>query len=226
MKVRFDAARWPLALAVSAGLHAVVFLALPEPPQAPVLQDWGALVMVEWPEPVWITEPPRKSPATVAASKPGTGGTGPAPRNRPTRPAPAAEAPPIAAPGRAEEASGDVVLRVGAPLRVGTAAPAGVGGTAEGSEAVLPPRCRPPPVAVPATVRKAQLEGVVGLSLTIQATGRVSNIVVTTSLRDDADQACVEAWSKARCRPGQRNGEPVRVVDVPFSCRFEQRAER
>lgn len=219
MSGRLDGARWPLALAVSAGLHAVAFLALPEPPQAPVLEDWGALVMVAWPDPVWITEPPPR-PSSVTTPAAGNGGAAARSRTRGQPEAPATVAPPAPRPGVMEE--GEVVLRAGAPLRVGAAPPATAGGTS-GAEAARPPRCRPPRVAVPATVKEDQLEGRVDVSLTIEADGQVGDVVVTTPLRDDADRACVDAWSRVRCRPARRNEVPVRAVEVAFSCRFEQR---
>lgn len=60
--------------------------------------------------------------------------------------------------------------------------------------------------------RDAKIEGVVGLSVEIDAEGLAQNIQVERSLDDGLDQSAVAAVGQWRFQPGEKNGKPVRVA--------------
>ena len=67
--------------------------------------------------------------------------------------------------------------------------------------------------------RRAKHQGSVLLSVEVDANGRVSNIRVVKSLGLGLDEKAIEAVSRWRFRPAQRNGRPVTVpatIDVNF----------
>jgi len=81
---------------------------------------------------------------------------------------------------------------------------------------------RNPPIVVPQAVIDAQVQGRVGLELTVDATGAVIDAVVVSPLHPAADAACVEhARMNTRWKPGLRDGEALAVRGVPYTCRFE-----
>ncbi len=88
------------------------------------------------------------------------------------------------------------------------------------SQVTSAPRCRKPPLTVPDAVRTAGLEGTVSLRLDVGPGGQVLDVRVVGSLSAEADQACVDAWRRAHCRPGKQGGVPVTVVDLPHSCTY------
>ncbi len=70
--------------------------------------------------------------------------------------------------------------------------------------------------------RKAKLEGTVTLSIIVGTDGTPKNIRVTHGLGMGLDEKAVEAVSKWRFRPGQKEGHPVAVaatVNVNFQMR-------
>jgi periplasmic protein TonB len=74
---------------------------------------------------------------------------------------------------------------------------------------------------VPDSVREAGIEGRVEVLLTVDAEGRVGDVVVTGSLHPDADAACVATVSKTRWKPGDKDGVAVVTTGVPYSCTFK-----
>jgi TonB family protein len=230
------ATRWSVAALVSVGVHEAVLWSLPAPPARPVLEDWGASVLVEAPDVVWITEPPRDAepevpavvpppevPAVVRAAElaPADSVAGP-PDPAPTAdPAPAVQGLSDAA---FAEGPGGPPLRAGTTLRVAaTTAPLDVPvptAALNYSDAPRPPRCRPPRIEVPAAVIEARLQGDVALRFTVGADGAVRDVRVVRSLTPEADAACVAAWSNVVCTPAMSDGVPVTVVEMPYSCRF------
>ncbi|MCB9696829.1 MAG: energy transducer TonB [Alphaproteobacteria bacterium] len=85
-----------------------------------------------------------------------------------------------------------------------------------------PPKVKyKPPLEVPDTVKEAGVEGRVELLLTIDATGKVTEIEVVTPLHPDADAACKDSMSRSRWKPGDKDGTAVVTRNVPYSCRFE-----
>src|SRR5579864_8309124 len=67
--------------------------------------------------------------------------------------------------------------------------------------------------------RNAKIEGVVVLSVEIDADGLAQNIEVLRSLDGGLDQSAVAAIQQWRFKPGKKNGEPVRVaakIEVNF----------
>lgn len=60
--------------------------------------------------------------------------------------------------------------------------------------------------------RKARLQGTVVLSLLVGADGRARNVRVVVKLGMGLDEKAVEAVSKWRFRPAQKDGHPVAVI--------------
>lgn len=87
--------------------------------------------------------------------------------------------------------------------------------------ATTAPRLRNPPVlVVPDSVIDAQIQGRVEAELTIGADGSVVDIAIVGHLDPAADAACLTALRGSRWRPGAKEGTPVIVSGVPYSCRF------
>jgi TonB family protein len=76
-------------------------------------------------------------------------------------------------------------------------------------------------LTVPEELRAAGIQGVVQVELTITAEGAVTDVVVVAGLHPAADAACVRDMKLTRWKPGLRDGAPVGVSGVPFSCRYE-----
>jgi hypothetical protein len=75
-------------------------------------------------------------------------------------------------------------------------------------------------LVIPDVVRDQEIEGRVEAELTIGADGNVQSVVLMNALHPEADQACRAALLSSRWRPGSRDGTPVIVRGVPYSCRF------
>jgi protein TonB len=78
-----------------------------------------------------------------------------------------------------------------------------------------------PVLVVPEEVAAAEIQGRVEAILTIGADGSVQDVAVVQGLHPGADAACVTALRGTRWRAGSRDGTPVIVTGVPYSCRFE-----
>jgi TonB family protein len=76
-------------------------------------------------------------------------------------------------------------------------------------------------LTVPEELRAAGIQGTVQVELTIDAEGAVVEVVVVAGLHPAADAACVRDLKLTRWKPGLRDGTPVGVSGVPFSCRYE-----
>lgn len=84
------------------------------------------------------------------------------------------------------------------------------------------PRIRQRPVLViPDEVQAAEIQGRVEAELTIGADGAVIDVQIVGSLHPAADAACAEALRGSVWKAGARDGTPVVVRGVPYSCRFE-----
>ncbi|MDP6935116.1 MAG: energy transducer TonB, partial [Myxococcota bacterium] len=75
-----------------------------------------------------------------------------------------------------------------------------------------------PALEVPDTVKEAEVEGVVHVRLVLDKDGRVSSVKVTQGIGHGADEACADAWRRARFKPATRNGESIGVTDYPQRC--------
>lgn len=85
-----------------------------------------------------------------------------------------------------------------------------------------PPKIRfQPKLEIPAAVIELQLEGRVEAVLTVGPDGTVSAVTVVTGLHPEADAACVRSLQTSRWKPGTKDGAPVGVTSVPYSCRFK-----
>jgi TonB family protein len=78
------------------------------------------------------------------------------------------------------------------------------------------PTCDRPPFVVPEAVAAAGVEGQIRVVFDVSDTGQVQRVRVTGRLHPEADAACVAAWTKARCTPGQQGGTPVTVTNMPY----------
>ncbi len=79
-----------------------------------------------------------------------------------------------------------------------------------------------PLLTVPETLRAEGIAGAVEVELTIDAEGRVEAVEVLKRLHPDADAACVRDLKRTRWEPGEKDGAAVRVVGVPFTCRYQE----
>jgi protein TonB len=70
----------------------------------------------------------------------------------------------------------------------------------------------PPTYPVQAKISGDTLNGTVHLDVVVGKTGDVENIRVKQSLRDDYDQAAIDAVRKWRWEPYRVNGAPIEVL--------------
>ncbi|MEL6350015.1 MAG: TonB family protein [Myxococcota bacterium] len=241
--------RWTVGVLVSVGGHAALALTLPDPPARPILEDWGAMTMVDLSSPAWITaipepvdaEAPPEAPEAPPETLPEDVDTVPATELAPEETIEGAVSDGLPAEGPSDEAiqglqedalapsgtTGGPVMRRGNTVRVAAdrpplAEPIDHEPVLLWSDAPRPPRCRAPRVQVPQAVVRARLEGEVHLTMKINADGSISDVEVAGSLSPDADAACVAAWSAVVCKPARRQGTPIAVVGMPYSCLFER----
>lgn len=80
---------------------------------------------------------------------------------------------------------------------------------------------RRPQLVVPDSVREAEIQGRVEAELVIGADGSVLEVEIVDGLDPAADAACADALRGSRWKAGERDGTPVVVRGVPYSCRFE-----
>jgi TonB family protein len=85
---------------------------------------------------------------------------------------------------------------------------------------VTPPRViYQPEIEFSEEARKAKYQGTCVLALVVDASGRPTNIRVTSSLGMGLDEKAIEAAKKYRFEPGMKNGHPVAVeiaLEVDF----------
>ncbi len=236
--------RWPtvigVALSVAAHLAVAVAVAAVEPP--PPRPDYAPMRVVERPKPPPPEPEPEPQPEPVKEREPPSP---PPPEqaevieyerivDEPPAPAflePLAGEPMALTQGltMSSMSTGSSSLKVRAGSSTAVAASAAppapsehtVGGPASWTEVGKRPRCRVPKLEVPEAVIEARLEGVVEVELTVDASGAVTEALVTRGLSPEADLACITAWRGARCRPGTVDHEAVTVYGMPHSCRFE-----
>lgn len=227
-----------LALGISLTVHSAGWWALGDtpPPREPRIFVAATIVPPELPPPPppAPTPPPPPEPAPAAPT--------PAPRPQPAEapPPPSAEPPPPEPP-QAEPTPRRIVQGLSASSFApgsgsGLAVRAGnsVGVAAQGAGASLDaiplpdfgsvaerPKCQRPPLSIPDSVRRDQIEGVVAIEFDVSADGTVRNVRVVRGLSTEADAACVEAWQSVRCRPGSDGAQPVAVQSMPSTCRYE-----
>ncbi|HXA63697.1 MAG TPA: energy transducer TonB [Bryobacteraceae bacterium] len=89
-----------------------------------------------------------------------------------------------------------------------------------GEEGVTPPKVlsKIEPVYTD-EARNAKIEGTIELSVEIDADGLAQNIQVVRSLDEGLDQSAIAAIQQWRFKPGEKNGNPVRVaahIEVNF----------
>jgi protein TonB len=89
------------------------------------------------------------------------------------------------------------------------------------SVAVAPKIERRPMLHVPDELKAAGIVGKVSVELTIGDDGRVTEVRIVDGLHPAADASCVHDLKQTRWKPGLRDGTPVTVTGVPFTCRYE-----
>jgi outer membrane biosynthesis protein TonB len=80
---------------------------------------------------------------------------------------------------------------------------------------------RRPLLRVPDELKDADIQGGVQVELTISSEGRVTEVVLIAGLHPAADAACLRDLKLTRWKPGTRDGTPIGVKGVPFTCRYE-----
>lgn len=88
--------------------------------------------------------------------------------------------------------------------------------------ATAPKAAGRPILTVPEEVRALGVSGRVQVEMTIGADGRVVKVDVVQALHPLADAACVRDLKAMRWKPGLRDGSPVVVTGVPYTCRYEE----
>lgn len=232
---------WATALAGSGLVHLGALLFVPEAPAPPVIPDWRDSVMITVPEPPPPPPEPRPEPEPEPEPKPKPPPPKPevvpaeqlvpdtveeAPPDTPPPDVPA-EAPVQGLTKTSFATSGNtgLSLRAGTTLQA-SASSASLSEPVDRPEAIAwsdaprRPRCRVPQVVVPDSVITAGVEGEVHVRFDIDATGQINNVRVVRSLAPAADDACIEAWARSRCRPARRGKTPVAVTDMPHTCLF------
>lgn len=68
--------------------------------------------------------------------------------------------------------------------------------------------------AYPAKMRQASIEGAVQIAYIVNAKGRTEEVQVVKATDASFGEACVEAVSKWRFKPGKKDGKAVRVLVV------------
>lgn len=231
-----------VASIVAHGVAAALASAVPHTPPPPPPEVWSEVVLVEPPPP----PEPEPEPEPVPEPEPEPL---PEPEVEPevvefedTTPTPVEQAPPPTKKRRPvrrmvqglsnksfAEGSGTNLT-----VRAGTTTSAKAGSTVMDVEdatefATLPfqsvsapPRLKVRPmISVPETLRAAEVSGVVQVELTISAQGRVSKVELVGKLHPDADKGCMRDVRASRWHPGTKDGAPVTVTGVPFTCRYE-----
>jgi len=84
---------------------------------------------------------------------------------------------------------------------------------------------RRPLLRIPPEVENEEIQGRVEVVLTIGGDGAVTDVEVVGSLHPAADAACVDAMRTSRWSAGTREGTPVTVRGVPYSCLFQLSVE-
>lgn len=91
--------------------------------------------------------------------------------------------------------------------------------------AAVQPRLRfKPPLAVPDEVKANGIEGSVDILLDLDINGKVIRAELAPGkapLGHGAEEACLEAWKKARYTPAMLGDQPVPVTRVPQRCTFK-----
>jgi TonB family protein len=113
------------------------------------------------------------------------------------------------------------VVRGGAGVSAGSpggpGSPGSPGGAAEGPAPVLVSLTKP---EYPAVARRLRLEGDVVMRLSVDASGKVTDVELVKGLgRGDVDEAAMAAARTARFKPAIRNGSPVPsryLLVIPF----------
>ena len=84
---------------------------------------------------------------------------------------------------------------------------------------------RKPVLKVPKAVIKAQIEGRVLLTVTVSSEGRVTKTKLLRGLHPEADAYCIDNAKQTTWKPGVKDGQPVSVSEVPYSCLFQMALE-
>jgi protein TonB len=190
---------------------------------------------------VAVTEPP--PPPDVDPPKP-VEPEKPKPKPKPVefeeipKEPPPAETPPPEAPKRrvvqgltansfAQGANTGLTVRAGTTTRTKAGDTMSVdeaNGAVAFASVTAPPKIKPGSnvLVVPQDVIDLGIVGRVEVELVVGSDGSVSGVTVVSSLHEVADRACVAHAKTTRWSAGTRDGTPVVVRGVPFSCRFEK----
>jgi len=81
------------------------------------------------------------------------------------------------------------------------------------------PRLRAlPRLDVPQEAIDAEVEGTWTIWIDIDAEGRVTKALLKETIGYGIDEECVAKWRATRWKPGQRDGTPVAVNNIPMKC--------
>jgi TonB family protein len=90
--------------------------------------------------------------------------------------------------------------------------------------ALTPPKLvRAAQPVYPAAKLESGVNASVALVLTLDETGKVTDVAVATSAGEDFDQAAIDAAKQLEFEPAQRDGKPV-AAKIPFRIQFEAQA--
>jgi fructose transport system ATP-binding protein len=82
------------------------------------------------------------------------------------------------------------------------------------------PRCEVPRPEVPPEVIEQEPSGKAKILFDVSESGAVTNVRLIEKLIPAADEACLAAVRKARCKPGKQDDQAVVVTDYPWYCSF------
>lgn len=82
------------------------------------------------------------------------------------------------------------------------------------------PKCEVPRPEVPPEVIEQEPTGKAKILFDVSESGAVTNVRIVERLIPAADEACLAAVRKARCKPGKQDDQAVVVTDYPWFCSF------
>jgi TonB family protein len=82
-------------------------------------------------------------------------------------------------------------------------------------------------IPYPASAKKDGIEGKVLLSIVVGTDGQVKSAEITRSVRNDLDQAALQAIQASKWTPAQKGGKPVESnIVVPVQFKLEDKSKK
>ncbi|MED5370330.1 MAG: energy transducer TonB [Myxococcota bacterium] len=78
-----------------------------------------------------------------------------------------------------------------------------------------------PPLEVPQAAIDDEIEGTWTVYLDISDQGRVTAVRIPKAIGYGIDEACTEAWKASKWKPGEMDGTPVTVTNMPYKCQIK-----